>query len=94
MREITNGKKPKNPWSFMQHSGEINPLKMIPIVEFNRATDRTGCFERQISDMNALWGDHVFQYVDQHRHKRDKHCHESGGRLPQYDGTDTLRPVG
>ena len=20
----------------------------------------------------------VFQYVDQHRHKRDKHCHESG----------------
>ena len=48
------GKNPKNPWSFMQHSGEINPLKMIPIVEFNRATDRTGCFERQISDMNAL----------------------------------------
>ena len=24
------------------------------------------------------WGDHVFQYVDQYRHKRDKHCHESG----------------
>ena len=23
-------------------------------------------------------GDHVFQYVDQHRHKRDKRSHESG----------------
>ena len=31
-----------------------NPFKTIPIVEFNRASDRTGCFERQIPDMDAL----------------------------------------
>lgn len=54
MREIINGNKPENPWSFMGRSGEANPFGKIPIVEFNRATDRMGCFERQISDMNAL----------------------------------------
>lgn len=32
----------------------INPFERIPIVEFNRAADRTGCFERQIPDMDAL----------------------------------------
>lgn len=31
-----------------------NPLGMIPIVEYERAYDRTGCFERQISDMDNL----------------------------------------
>ena len=40
MREITNGNKPENPWSFMGRNGEINPFGKIPIVEFNRATDR------------------------------------------------------
>ena len=32
----------------------INPFERIPIVEFNRWADRTGCFERQIADMDAL----------------------------------------
>ena len=32
----------------------VNPFSKIPIAEFNRAADRTGCFERQISDMDAL----------------------------------------
>lgn len=32
----------------------INPLGMIPIVEFERTHDRTGCFERSISAMDAL----------------------------------------
>lgn len=32
----------------------INPLGMIPIVEYERAVDRTGCFERQISLMDNL----------------------------------------
>ena len=31
-----------------------NFLKMIPIVEYERAVDRTGCFERQISLMDNL----------------------------------------
>lgn len=34
--------------------GEINPLGIIPIIEYNRSHDRTGCFERQISDMDNL----------------------------------------
>ena len=32
----------------------INPLGMIPIVEYERAVDRTGRFERQISLMDNL----------------------------------------
>ena len=35
-------------------SGDVNPIGMIPIVEWERAYDRTGCFERQIDDMNTL----------------------------------------
>lgn len=34
--------------------GEANPIGIIPIVEYNRSHDRTGCFERQISDMDNL----------------------------------------
>lgn len=41
-------------WDFGNRSGETNPLGMVPIVEFVRAYDRMGCFERQIPDMDAL----------------------------------------
>lgn len=55
--EIVNGER-KTTWSFdspyIGYAGEMNPLGMIPIVEFNRAYDRMGVFERQISDMDAL----------------------------------------
>ena len=51
--EIVNGKE-VNTWSFGQRSGERNPLGIVPIVEFVRAYDRMGCFERQIPDMDAL----------------------------------------
>ena len=40
--------------TYIGYAGESNPLGMIPIVEFDRAYDRTGCFERQISDMESL----------------------------------------
>lgn len=33
---------------------QINPLGIVPIVEFNRAIDRTGRFERHISYMDGL----------------------------------------
>ena len=33
---------------------EPNLLGMIPIIEYERAVDRTGCFERQISLMDSL----------------------------------------
>ena len=40
-------------------SGEIvsvekNPLKDIPIIEYERSFDRTGCFERKIPEIDAL----------------------------------------
>lgn len=41
-------------WGFSDRSGEANPLGIIPIVEYIRSVDRTGCFERQISEMNNL----------------------------------------
>ena len=50
-------------YRFEIHNGEIvnpdivqqiNPLGMIPIVEFNRAIDRTGAWERHISYMDGL----------------------------------------
>lgn len=53
LNQIVNGEK-KGKWSFNQRNGESNPIGKIPIVEFNRSPDRTGVFERQISDMDAL----------------------------------------
>lgn len=55
--EIVNGVKSEE-WGFNAnrpgYRGEKNPLGMVPIVEFVRAYDRMGCFERQIPDMDAL----------------------------------------
>lgn len=52
--QIINGEKKGTEWNNAQGSGELNPLGKIPIVEFIRGYDRMGCFERQISDMDAL----------------------------------------
>lgn len=41
-------------WKEVERSGEMNPLHMIPIVEYIRSFDRMGCFERQISEMDNL----------------------------------------
>lgn len=53
---IVNG-RPEREWAFRypdRQNGELNPLGMVPIVEYVRAYDRMGVFERQISDMDAL----------------------------------------
>lgn len=39
---------------FGERNGEMNPMHMVPIAEFIRSNDRMGCFERQISSMDAL----------------------------------------
>lgn len=58
--EFVNGEggKRESVWSFNslrpRYLGDKNPLGLIPIVEFVRAYDRMGCFERQITDMDAL----------------------------------------
>ena len=53
--KIINGKSADN--SELYHgsrSGEVNPLGIIPIIEYIRSYDRMGCFERQIKEMDAL----------------------------------------
>lgn len=56
--QIINGIKNEDVWEFntdrQNYRGEKNPLGLVPIVEFVRAYDRMGCFERQIPDMDAL----------------------------------------
>lgn len=51
--QITNG-LPMDKFAFGNRSGEVNPLGMIPIVEWVRSYDRMGCFERQISALDNL----------------------------------------
>ena len=52
--KIINGQIYQDKWNHESRSGESNPLSMIPIVEYIRSYDRTGCFERQISEMDNL----------------------------------------
>ena len=51
--EIIDGVK-EEIWRKLPRSGEKNPLGTVPVVEFVRAYDRMGVFERQIPDMDAL----------------------------------------
>lgn len=52
---LKNGKQSKKmDWLFGARSGESNPLEEVPIIEFQRSFDRTGCFERQVDELNAL----------------------------------------
>ena len=46
--------EPITNWFERERSGETNPLRIIPIVEWIRSYDRMGCFERQIPEMDAL----------------------------------------
>lgn len=41
-------------WEHEQRSGEVNPLGIIPIVEYIRSYDRMGVWEHQISEMDNL----------------------------------------
>ena len=53
--KIINGNATKErKMTFSGRSGEANPFGKINIIEFERATDRTGVFERQIDELNAL----------------------------------------
>lgn len=55
LMEIENGKiTGKDTWGHDIRSGEENPLRKIPIIEWIRDFDRMGCFERQMDDMNCL----------------------------------------
>ena len=53
--KIVNGVATKErEQKFDSRSGEANPFGRVNIIEFERATDRTGVFERQIDELNAL----------------------------------------
>ena len=53
--KIINGNATKDrEMTFDGRSGEANPFGKVNIIEFERATDRTGVFERQIDELNAL----------------------------------------
>lgn len=53
--KIINGNATKErEKTFDGRSGEANPFGKVNIIEFERATDRTGVFERQIDELNAL----------------------------------------
>lgn len=53
LSQIING-LPMDKFALGNRSGEVNPLGMIPIVEWVRSYDRMGCFERQISALDNL----------------------------------------
>ena len=50
---IVNGQK-ESKYTFSKRNGEKNPFDRVNIVEFERATDRTGVFERSIDNLDAL----------------------------------------
>ena len=55
--EIVNANAMQNAdmtWNFGEGNNELNPLGMLPFVEWVRNVNRTGCFERQIDEMNTL----------------------------------------
>lgn len=54
MVEIVNGAKKKDGMKLNALEIPINPFGRVNIVEFERATDRTGVFERQLDELNAL----------------------------------------
>ena len=55
--EVKNGyaeKKSDGTWDFGIGNNTKNPLEKLPFTEWVRCVDRTGCFERQIDELNAL----------------------------------------
>lgn len=53
--KVENGKEERTEyWGEAKRSGEINPFGVVPIIEYIRAHDRMGVFERQIPEMDNL----------------------------------------
>ena len=54
---VIEGKTPTTTgmsWQERDRSGETNPLGLIPIIEWKRAADYMGCFERQLDELDNL----------------------------------------
>lgn len=51
---ITNGDETREEWTQGKRTGEINPLGIIPIIEWERSPDRMGVFERELPELNRV----------------------------------------
>lgn len=51
---IKNGEEITEEWQLSSRSGDRNPLGMIPIIEWERNSDRMGVFEREVPEMERL----------------------------------------
>lgn len=51
---VRNGDEVHEEWRQTNRSGEVNPLGMIPIIEWERSSDRMGVFEREIPEILRL----------------------------------------
>lgn len=55
LNEIANGDyTKKEAWRHQQRSGEVNPLGIVPIIEYFRSYDRMGVWEHQKSELDNL----------------------------------------
>jgi SPP1 family phage portal protein len=78
-------------WKETERSGELNPLGVIPIIEYQRSHDRIGCFERQIdamNNLNLLWSDYLND-VDQNTQAI---WHGNDIEFPKDENGDDIKP--
>lgn len=55
LNKIANGDyTKKEAWRHQQRSGEVNPLGIVPIIEYFRSYDRMGVWEHQKSELDNL----------------------------------------
>lgn len=52
--KVVNGNEVVTSWGSKYRNGVVNRLGMIPIIEWERAEDRMGVFEREIPEMERL----------------------------------------
>ncbi len=91
VHQITNGKTESDEWKHDGRSGEVNFLHRIPIIEWIRANDRMGCFERQISmcdSYNLLLSD----FMNDVEQNTQAIWHGNDVELPVDENGDEIRP--
>ena len=96
--KIVNGEQDTG-FANADRSGELNPLGMIPIIEYIRSYDRMGCFERQIPEMDSLnlLLSNTLNMVDQQTqcvwHTNDVDFPEKEVEVTNDDGTTSTETV-
>jgi SPP1 family phage portal protein len=98
LHEISNGDwKVKEAWQHRQRSGELNPLGVVPIIEYFRSYDRMGVWEHQESELNNLnllisdFTNDVEQNTQAVWHVNDVEFPEEQEIVTAEDGTQTVK---